>query len=272
VYDKITRSEVVSLVELAKHKSGLRSPLTQISKLILVCQKAGADVSRVRWFISFIYFRLTHNLLAMNTPLSDLKVRVLPEMSIIHEMITALPPLLPYPPSNDGKPAPDTVWVTSTSANVLWYERRQTTKDNIYGMTLDLTPSALLAVQFMDALYRGEEERTLLEMMHNCKAMSAVQKLDYAGLGGGGFKDRLMAQYTIDTQPPLAKGDDDAGVAPAAPEVDPDLLERDRKLQELLSRKPTQKSKDITCDMACMWHAMAVTCKCGVTWKCDMEM
>ena len=58
VYDKITRSEVVSLVESAKHEFGLRSPLTQMSKLILVCQKAGADRARVRWLISLMYFRL----------------------------------------------------------------------------------------------------------------------------------------------------------------------------------------------------------------------
>ena len=37
VYDKITRAEVVNLVESAKPEFGLRSPLTQITKLILVC-------------------------------------------------------------------------------------------------------------------------------------------------------------------------------------------------------------------------------------------
>ena len=97
------------------------------------------------------------------------------------------------------------------------------------------------------------------QSVHNCRAMTSTQKLDYGALNGGGFKDRLLEQFRRDTAPPLVED-----AEPAEPELDPDHLERDRKLQELLSRRPsTQKSKDMTCDMAWMWHAMAVACKCG---------
>ena len=240
VYDKITRSEVVSLVESAKHEFGLRSPLTQITKVILVCQKAGAEVARVRWLVSFLYFRMKNNLLEHSCPVQQLKMKVLPEALLIHELVTALPPLLSYPRDHDGKSPIDTIWVTATSANALWYERRQASKDhNDFGMALDLTPSASMAVAFMDGLYRGEEDRVWPEMMANCKAMTAHQKLDYGPLSGGGFKDRLLEQFKRDTTPPVIED-----AEPAEPEIDPDLLERDRKLQELMTIKPVQRSKE----------------------------
>ena len=79
-----------------------------------------------------------------------------------------------------------------------------------------------------------------------------------------------MDQFRIDTRIPLVNaydnGVDDGDDLPAAV-VDPDLLERDRKLQELMSLKPMQRSKDVTY-MACMCHAMDVTCKCGMICAC----
>ena len=139
VYDKISRSDVVQLVESAKYEFGLRSPLTQISKLILVCQKAGADLSRVRWLIALVYHRLQHHIMDINVSFSDLRLKVLPEAFIIHELVTSIPPLLSYPPESDGKLSIDSIWVASTSANAVWHERRQSTKDMTYGMALDLT-------------------------------------------------------------------------------------------------------------------------------------
>ena len=189
------------------------------------------------------------------------------EALLIHELVTAIPPLLSYPRDHEGKSPPDTIWVTATSANALWYERRQISKDMHYGMALDLTSSASLAVTFMDALYRGEEDRILPDMIANCKAMTASQKLDYGPLSGGGFKDRLLQQFKRDTEVPLAE---DVEPANKEPEIDPDLLERDRKLQELMAAKPVQRSKD---RRGC---GMDVTCKCGMIscackWHgCDM--
>ena len=206
-----------------------------------MCQKAGADLALVRWLISLIYFRMKHNLLEHNCPVLNLKVRVLPEALLIYELVTAIPPLLSYPRDHDGKPPPDTIWVTATSANALWYEQRQEKKDTHFGMALDLTPSASMAIKFMDALYRGEEDRVWPEMMTNCKAMTALQKLDYGALSGGGFKERLLHIFKLDTEPPPVE--DAEQVAPE-PEIDPDLLERDRKLQELMASRAVPRSKD----------------------------
>ena len=270
VYDKITRAEVVCLVEAAKHEFGLRSPLTQISKLILVCQKAGADLCRVRWLISLVYHRLKCNIMDVNVSYSYLRVHLLPEALLMHELVSSIPPLLPYPLESDGKLPIDTVWVTSASANAMWYARRLSTKDMVYGMALDLSPSASMAIAFMNSLYQGEEDRVFPDMLVNCKAMTAIQKLSYYSLNGGAFKDRLMDQFRIDTRIPLVNaydnGVDDGDDLPAAV-VDPDLLERDRKLQELMSLKPMQRSKDVTY-MAWMCHAMDVTCKCGMICAC----
>ena len=128
----------------------------------------------------------------------------------------------------------------ASSANALWLERRQTSKDMFFGMALDLTASASMAVHFMDALYRGEEDKVLPDMIHNCRAMSATQKLNYGALSGGGFLERLLEKFTLDTQCPLAE---DAEPTQAEPEIDPDLLERDRKLQEIMAITPVQRSK-----------------------------
>ena len=145
------------MVEAAKHDFGLRSPLTQISKLILVCQKAGADLCRVRWLISLVYHRLKCDIMDVNVSYSHLRTHLLPEALLMHELVSSIPPLLQYPLESDGKMPIDSVWVTSTSANAMWYARRQLSKDMVYGMALDLTPSALMAVSFMHSLYQGEE-------------------------------------------------------------------------------------------------------------------
>ena len=200
---------------------------------------------------------MKNNLLDHKCPVQQLKARVLPEALLIHELVTAVPPLLAYPRDNDGKLPLDTVWVTATAANALWYERRQTNKDMHFGMALDLTQSASMAVTRMDALYRGEEDRVLLDMLANCKAMASFQKLNYGPLNGGGFKDRLLDQFRLDTTVPPAED-----AEPAQPEIDPDLLERDRKFQELATIKPVQRSKD---RRGC---GVDVTCKCGMICAC----
>ena len=182
---------------------------------------------------------MKNNILDRNCATQLLKTKVLPEALLIYDLVTAIPPLLPYPRDNDGKSPTDTIWVTATSATALWYERRQTTKDNHYGMALDLSSSAAMAVKFMHALYRGEEDRILPDMLYNCKAMTPVLKLNYGGLCGGGFKERLVDTFNKDTEvaPPQP-------LEPAEPEIDPDLLERDRKLQELMTLKAVPRTKD----------------------------
>ena len=132
----------------------------------------------------------------------------------------------------------------STSANATWYDRRMSSGDAIYGMKLDLTASASMAVSFMDGMYRGEEDKVIGEMLVNCRAMTAVQKLDYSNLNGGGFKQRLVDQFKLDTQPPPAVCDGGDDILPA-PREDQELLERERALQEQCAIKHVQRNKDV---------------------------
>ena len=109
------------------------------------------------------------------------------------------------------------------------------------GMAFALRATASMAVNFMNQLYRRKEDRVWLDMMANCKAMTALQKLDYGALSGGGFKECLLHQFKHDTDVPAVE--DAEQVAPE-PEIDTDLLERDRKLQELMATRAVPRSKD----------------------------
>ena len=103
-----------------------------------------------------------------------------------------------------------------------------------------------MAVTFIHSLYRGEEDKVLTEMITNCKAMTALQKLSYQSLNGDDFKERLLDQFKLDTHRPLPDCDAADDEKHREVVVDQELLERDRKLQELMSIKPIQRSKDMT--------------------------
>ena len=80
-------------------------------------------------------------------------------------------------------------------------------------------------------------------MLANCRAMTPEQKLEYGNLNGGGFKQRLLDQFTLDTQPPPDVVDVAEIVSPH--HEDPELLERERTLQEHCSIQPVRRSKDV---------------------------
>ena len=161
-----------------------------------VCQKAGSDITRVRWLICFLYQRMVDRVLVMDVSTSELKTKVLPSALVIFDLVTGVPNALPYPKKADGSMSRDHTWIVSSALNPMWLASKPWEADPSLGTQMDLLPSCRQAVNWFGVLYTGEDESTVREMAENTKTWSFMQKWGYDRLNG--IKDSLLAQWEMD--------------------------------------------------------------------------
>ena len=253
VFDKLSKSNCARILTDAKSAHGPKSPLTQMSKLVLVCQKCGSDTSKIFWVVNFLDYRMRAGVLSNTTSLSELKAKLLPVALTIYDMQLALCSYLKYDVSeSDATPNLDHIWVTSSAANPNWLEYAQSACNPQLGSMLDLCESAKLAIKWCASLVSGEEDSLLKEIAENCKAATAEQKLTYQKVGD--VKDRVLKQFAIDITrmtPGETAGSEEQPGANVAGEGDAERMKRateaelrDRELIMLKTAKAAAEPKD----------------------------
>ena len=194
VYDKCEKAGVKGIMESSKHMYGPKSVLTQMSKTVMLCQKSGNEIARVRWFVCFTHHRLSSGNLDADATADFLKTKFFPICQQVWELVTQIPPLIPYNFNPDATADEiNSTWVTNTAAQPLWLKSAKSGNDKSIGVMFDLTPSARSAVKFMDSLYSSEKDWLMIEMASNCKQMAPFQKLSYDKLDN--FKESLLSAY-----------------------------------------------------------------------------
>ena len=166
-FDKVMGAECDYILQTARHKHGTRSVLTQLSKLVILCQRSGADLRKVRWMICWCHHRMIEGSLARDCPASELRNKVLPVGLLTYEMINEFTSGIVYPKNPDESDSLDSIWVRAASANPLWTAHARSGKDRDLGNLIDLTNSAKSIVKWFESLCRGEDDGALREMVEN---------------------------------------------------------------------------------------------------------
>ena len=198
VYDKITKCGMSHVVKASKHLHGMKACLTQMSKLIAICQKCGSDRAKLRWLIGFLHHRMAIGQMNTDKPLQDLKDKAIPQGLLIWELQTESCSLMVYPRLDKDKPTFDELWLTAASKNPLWLASAKSGAESTeIGTVMDLRQSSNYVLKWWDSLNKGEDDSLVKEMVENCRAMSRADKLDYQNLGG--IKARMLKLLKDDT-------------------------------------------------------------------------
>ena len=196
-YDKAVNAKVEHLCLKAKMQFGMRSMLTQMSKFVTICQKAGSCPQKCRWLISWVYLRLSEGTLSTTLSLSDLKSKVVPIMLQSFDLINEVPKLFMFPKQSDGTSMVDMLWVNMACERPLWLSfAKRGDVDKSYGVMFDLQDSTKQALRWCERLNHSEFDGTLKEINDNWKSHTPLQRLGYEKFEG--FLDSLKAKHDED--------------------------------------------------------------------------
>ena len=129
-YEKLLESNVSHLCAAAKALHGLKSPLTQISKLIMICQKCGADPKRVAFAISYFHVRLLNGTFSGTMSKAEVKSMV-PHVLMAYEIqCVIVEKVLKYENTKTYDSKLDTEWTQHCAIDPIWVVERNTAIEN----------------------------------------------------------------------------------------------------------------------------------------------
>ena len=214
-HDKIKESGAEWVFgEAKKMKSGRRSVLCSVWKIIEITKKAGQDKACLSFLLQSVLVRSARTIIEDNCTLAMLQSHVLPVCKGVYFMIVACKNVFVY-----DKGSCDDDMIGSTLQQPWQWHVKFKDDNSRSSLVMPLKETGLKVVKFMERLHRGDEDHVIRELF---KHTSFMKNTDIQRLQAEQFKlELLLEQYKIQrtlsekSKDASAISDPDAHIDPA---------------------------------------------------------